>query len=575
MLKHWFNFSVILEMIILLSGCSFFTNPTENSEAPQIPYGTLQVLTVSAGVADSGGYFPLEWAFDHPPVLDEAQIPVSTASHDGFSNVPSFGDRYGYIDFGENFASCRITQTWTCYKDNTTGDQTPFQELWWDPNSDTLNNKGYNENTLNFNTAAGLNGTEDSWLLDVDVSDNPIIPRARYLILHSADPMTAQAREFAFVGYRVASEEDPDFPAGSSIRFDLEFSSAPGNVSLAVAPLRYNKKIAYSMTFDDGLATVYKNAYPLMEGGLIVETGEMSSGLFYTDGCGNPIPFRSGLAWNSVGSQEYQEIHSSGYSYISWDQLREMLASDWELINHGWSHRTSDVDYYDEISLNYNRVLSETGYKMTHFVAPTGVEEFLAPAFELGIKAAHGNKWNWLGLFNGVDVSEPLYLNDAQISRKFMNSGFNAAEDERDVWLTWLEDVADRAVNDDLYLWVSTGSHGAGNYYANGSMYFPSFQYYMEYMEDTYGKDGSDILWMAPVQSVYEYLEVKDAILLTTEWNGTTLSVTLDYSGVPKDLRTYAVSLLINQQYESISNVSSRVGTLSENGTLINLEWAP
>lgn len=166
----------------------------------------LQLITpVAAGLATGSLYFPMETAFDGQPVLDANGNPTGGV---GPNNAPIYAGRHGYIDFGENWQNIRITSTWTQYRVSSVGDMTPYAELWWDDDSDTVNDSGLNETTFNFNTATGLStGSTTPWIKDSDMSGNPVTPKGRYLICHTPQTFVTRAKEYAIVGWIYTGNE--------------------------------------------------------------------------------------------------------------------------------------------------------------------------------------------------------------------------------------------------------------------------------------------------------------------------------------------------------------------------------
>ena len=170
---------------------------------------TLTILTPFAAGQVGGAFFPMEQAFDGQPSWDATS--GSPNGGTGGANAPSFNDRYGYIDFGTGYADLRITATWTQYTAWSNGDQTPYAEIWWDDDTDNIND-GTVETQLNFNSAQGLTGTaNEQWVEDSNHELSPITPAARYLICRSPLSMTARAKEYAIVGY---TESLPAAPSG-------------------------------------------------------------------------------------------------------------------------------------------------------------------------------------------------------------------------------------------------------------------------------------------------------------------------------------------------------------------------
>jgi hypothetical protein len=82
---------------------------------------------------------------------------------------------------------------------------------------------------------------------------------------------------------------------------------------------------------------------------------------------------------------------------------------------------------------------------------------------------------------------------------------------------------------------------------------------------------------MAPLQDVYEYLQVRDKSVISTSLTGNTLQIVVDRSNIPDNLLKNALSLVINANSNIVSVVSNQPLELSFNGTasakLINLEW--
>lgn len=162
---------------------------------------TQQVITpAAAGQAEGSSFFPMSFAFDGQPTgLDASGTP--TGGTNG-SDAPYYANRAGYIDFGPNWQKVRITATWTKYRVSSGGNQTPYAELWWDDDIDTVNDSGLTETRVNFNSAQNLStGSQEPWLRDRDLSASPVTPRARYLLCRSPSVMSNRAKEYAFVGW--------------------------------------------------------------------------------------------------------------------------------------------------------------------------------------------------------------------------------------------------------------------------------------------------------------------------------------------------------------------------------------
>ncbi|WP_164821663.1 Ig-like domain-containing protein [Paenibacillus koleovorans] len=159
------------------------------------------IIPTAAGAATGSQFFPLENAFDSTdPGVDGTGTPTGGA---GANNGPAYStSRVGYIDFGPNWANVRITATWTKYRASSTGNMTPYTELWWDDDID-MTNDGTTETRINFNSVQSLpnTGSTTPWIRDSDVSSSPVAPAGRYLLLRSPANMTNRASEYGIVGY--------------------------------------------------------------------------------------------------------------------------------------------------------------------------------------------------------------------------------------------------------------------------------------------------------------------------------------------------------------------------------------
>ena len=188
-----------------------------------------QIIAPHAAGATSG-FFPLENAFDGQPLLDPtSQTPAGGGGANALGSYTS--TRSGYIDFGPDWQHVRITSTWTLYRDYTSGDQEPFDELWWDEDFDAINDSGHTESRFNFNTARGVtNRNTEQWIRDNDLSVTPVAPLARYLMVRAKGTQTPRrAKEFAFIGYRYQPNYQIITPAGAGklaggLYFPLEFA---------------------------------------------------------------------------------------------------------------------------------------------------------------------------------------------------------------------------------------------------------------------------------------------------------------------------------------------------------------
>ena len=109
--------------------------------------------------------------------------------------------------------------------------------------------------------------------------------------------------------------------------------------SVTKAALRYDKEFAYSLTFDDGSADGYVSGLPALQGGLVPGNGTTYSALNFTDGCGNTLPFRAGIAWNAASSLGIDSHTGNVPGMMTWNQLDELYDKGWDVLNHSFTHK--------------------------------------------------------------------------------------------------------------------------------------------------------------------------------------------------------------------------------------------
>lgn len=175
----------------------------------------LSVAGASAAVVDvipvtghDRDYMMLSRATAEQPTWDGTQ-PVS-ANADEYDYVEAYGNRWGYIDFGEDWANIRITEVWTRYRNWSTGNTNIFQEYGWATTWDTWNIPTLIPETqikLSSQTALPYHN-EPWWARDVDLNASPVTPAGRLLFVHTMDPGSENLRaaEFAFIGYTEVPE---------------------------------------------------------------------------------------------------------------------------------------------------------------------------------------------------------------------------------------------------------------------------------------------------------------------------------------------------------------------------------
>nr|NQU88924.1 T9SS type A sorting domain-containing protein [Bacteroidota bacterium] len=366
----------------------------------------------------------------------------------------------------------------------------------------------------------------------------------------------------------IVEELTPD----QGIFITVLLDNVPQYLTVSKASLKYNKHFAYSFALDDGREDAYTHAFQVLNGGYLDENNTNYPGLFYTDGCGNDIPFRASLAWNSVNAS-YADLHINTPDYITWDKLTEMYNAGWDVLNHSYSHAAyNGTDYNFEIAENRDHVTRLAGIDMSHFVVPSGDSNYIIPAFSQGNKVVYTKENSYLGYYNGLPIDDPINYNGLRIFRKML---YDDAFDINNI-SGYIDGVAANSSNSNHYWWTEF-THRVKFEQIGGSLVFPTFEYYMNYIGQTYGKNGSDRIWMAPHQEVYEYLRTRDESVLSYALNGNVLTILLDVENIPGDLRNYALTINIDSD-ASFSSADISGGELvsligSDTQKMINIKW--
>ena len=358
-----------------------------------------------------------------------------------------------------------------------------------------------------------------------------------------------------------------------TIQFDAVPSPSP---SVSKAILKHNKDFAYSFTFDDATVDTYSSALPVLKGGLVTENGQRYNGFFYTDGCGNDIPFRAGIAWNTVNLSGV-DVHTGNVAgQLTWKQLDTLYDLGWDVLNHSYSHRSqwngpmSGNEYINEIVQNRVVIQNRTQKRIETpiFVVPSGDTFYNDIAYQQGSQLVFNQPGNVVG-FGGLDISEGFNFDKKVVHRMLL-------EESLAISPTFLDRAVAKAA-DGSKIWYNEFTHRIDEFNPSATFGFKDFHNQMKRAADNWGKNGTDKMWMAPVQEVYEYLLMHRNAHFLTRLNGSKLDLTFDLYNVPKWLRRRTLTLVVNSTI-NFSTVTVPTGVKvtfkgTGNQKLINLDF--
>ncbi|MFA5417526.1 MAG: T9SS type A sorting domain-containing protein [Bacteroidales bacterium] len=345
----------------------------------------------------------------------------------------------------------------------------------------------------------------------------------------------------------------------------------PAQVSIALAPLKYNKDFALSMQIDDGGLTIFEQGFPVFEGGEI--NGTSYPGLTYTDGCGTLHHFKMSSVIYSFNGENGPDVHiDNSFDQVSWDQLNTMVENNWGVINHGINgDANTDPDFINySISRNESYIRrqlyqSTPGGVITHLhVNPNGSEPWTTTASNLGYLSTYNqNQPSPLGN-QGGDVNNPTTdWTDFQNIYRVDAGPTNIQQ--------FVSGLADSSVNGANY-WGAVFTHSLLTQYS-----FNAFVSDFNFIKSTYGSGGLDNILMTSDEELCDYLLVRDAVTLNYIVSGSVAYITFT-GDVPDNLKFYSMSINISSStnitgytvYDADDYTFNGIGT---NQGLINVNW--
>lgn len=354
-----------------------------------------------------------------------------------------------------------------------------------------------------------------------------------------------------------------------TISFKIKLKSDT-KVQIKPALLKFNKHFAYSFTLDDGYRSAYLTAFPLLNGGKISNPdknewkidqggdGTTSKGLFYSDGFGNKIPFKLALAINGGSIHDLPENRG----HLSWSEIKEMYNAGWDILNHSFHHATKHgTNYKTEVTENTTSIKQNLNFTMSHFVVPGGEGD---PDYHLEYeKEAIANGFLSVASYKGAG---PIYKVNSKVDLDKMISARTFVLSSKDTTSfktieRYLKTI-DSIVKQPEPVWFNDFTHGTGNGNLwNLSMRFPDFKYYMTTLANKYGEKGTDSIWMAPWQEVYEYIWLRDRIKVNYQQKNKEIEVIIETPEIPKNFRYRDISLTIDtsSKFEIESNKNLKI----------------
>lgn len=351
----------------------------------------------------------------------------------------------------------------------------------------------------------------------------------------------------------------------------VTFSAVPTSFSVHKAPLRYNKDFSFNYQEDDDQKDIYTHGFKFLNGGIV--EGVPYPGLSFTDGCGNDIKFKMSSSTSSFSWKYMTDLHDPNGPYAdlctTWPEIHEMYSFGWGITNHGL---TSDTGYYDySIARNHSNIKRMTqqatagGIDMQVCVNVNGDTNYNLPAFQQGYLVCY---------IQGAPFGNPSFDVTSNWNPNNMIMGRTNIGSNQINLSSIVDAMADASING-AHHWGVVFTHSLTN--GNYGYDFPTFRTHMNYIENKYGKTGSDNIWMTTEEEVLDYLLVNKHLNVNTELIEKQLKIT--FSGnIPTNYRFYSTSLMLESDANIESIFITNTNYYSFNGigtteSLINLSW--
>lgn len=295
------------------------------------------------------------------------------------------------------------------------------------------------------------------------------------------------------------------------IKIPITVGTDIDNIQVYFPPLKYNKKFAYSYTFDDCTVMAYSRGFCFINKKWMDYhrfyhvSQEHTTGSYpektlgYTDGCGVEHRFSIGVSiWPDASNRNIDNFMSPTthkpdkyYPYLVWNDLVPILEFGNEIYFHDVN--TDGDDSVDGILKGMKKCQEITesalGRKMKVLARPSGKNNYVVAARALDdvvFVAAESN--TDMGSPFNITFDDEINLKNIAQYRRFVESTPTLAQ-------LWPNISA--AATSENFAWLHDFSHGPEN-----------LQYVLDLfakLNDEYGKDGNDCIWFATLDEVYEY----------------------------------------------------------------------
>jgi hypothetical protein len=291
---------------------------------------------------------------------------------------------------------------------------------------------------------------------------------------------------------------------------EILFNAPASGATVSIPEVKHNKSKWVCFEMDDASKTLYS-----------VWNSKLKN-TYYTDGCGNNIPFGCGVAVNGRDQGDNSEIGTNSNA-LTYAERLEMLPFGLDVMNHSFYHDPfGNYNNGDNAELNTSMlddmIFEKMGYKMSCLVVPTNYDGYMTAAAALGYIGGSSTgtfdsfqpypEWTTQGYIN--DIASAAY---SAIRRDFTDNWTNAGPQ-------W---ALNNKLFDDGFSFYAIGTHGvyAGADEAN----------FNAWIDDLVSRGGDNLLFTS-LREMLEYRYLRGKIALSPSTDGNKLNVAIDSAAV-------------------------------------------
>lgn len=304
----------------------------------------------------------------------------------------------------------------------------------------------------------------------------------------------------------------------------VNFAGPASGATVSIPELKHNKSKWVCFEMDDASKTLYS-----------VWNNKLKN-TFYTDGCGNNIPFGCGVAVNGRDQGDNSEIGTNPNA-LTYAERLEMLPFGIDVMNHSFYHDPfGNFNNGEDAGLNTSMlddmILEKMGYKISALVVPTNYEGFMDAAAALGYIGGSST-----GTFDSFQPY-PEWTTQGYINN-IAPAAYSAIR--RDFTDNWTNSGPQWALNDKLfdegYSFYEIGTHGV--YDSSDETNFNSW------IDDLVSR-GDDNLLFTSLREMLEYRYLRSNIVFSPSTQGNAMSIEIDNAVSNDRLSWHDLSFVIS-----------------------------